>query len=556
MIKNEKGSTLITVLLIFTVFTILGFVLIAASLNGAKRTEIREDAIIDDMEALRAIKEGTAIIESYITQNGAELITLPSAEYDARLELFRNAEETKQIEKEKAEPEAGTFRLANVTADYPAIDPDSDYTRVFEISSGDYTQKLYVSAMPSFMKYALGSGKTLTINGSPWIDGNIYAQEKLMISSEAQYVNQSEHWLEPTSLPAIEDYKEVNVPGGSMSYCISDCYEQVLKGPFSETKRNWMIRTGRNIGTAFGADGKVLYKAKQDSLAAIDVFGTFLEKLGQAGYGTVPRSLENMSLAEYIRRKAPAGIKEISNFTNLEKQQAGHLLYHVEDGSQADISGVNIAMDDNSWLIINGDATIEGYDSDCDAYPDTCEEQIDISANILINGNLEIKGRVGFDSVIYVMGETKINKALIGYPAGEKIPEQEQGTESELIVMTQGNLSINRVNAFENAATDIKGYFYTANELKENAEIYAVGSLLNIHGGIYAASDLTVNSYRGDASYPDKNNPVKKLTFLKNDAKNKSRLQITNNRQLFLGKSHALPKVDGLDLIPDKLEHK
>ena len=43
--KNEEGYTLLSVLLSFLILTTLGMVLLAASINGANRTEIRETEI-------------------------------------------------------------------------------------------------------------------------------------------------------------------------------------------------------------------------------------------------------------------------------------------------------------------------------------------------------------------------------------------------------------------------------------------------------------------------------------------------------------------------------
>ena len=51
------------------------------------------------------------------------------------------------------------------------------------------SKRFIYTGMPSFLKYAVGSRGILTLNGSTYIEkGNIYANEKLIISNEAKYI--------------------------------------------------------------------------------------------------------------------------------------------------------------------------------------------------------------------------------------------------------------------------------------------------------------------------------------------------------------------------------
>ena len=67
----------------------------------------------------------------------------------------------------------------------------SSYTKILQINSSAYSQKVYITAMPSFLKYSLGSRESLTLNGSPLIEGDIYSNKTLSISNDANYIYNS-----------------------------------------------------------------------------------------------------------------------------------------------------------------------------------------------------------------------------------------------------------------------------------------------------------------------------------------------------------------------------
>ena len=68
MIKNERGSTLLVVMLMITIFTVLGLSILSTSIGGSKRTELREEQITNDLEAIRNLNEAVAFIKKIITE--------------------------------------------------------------------------------------------------------------------------------------------------------------------------------------------------------------------------------------------------------------------------------------------------------------------------------------------------------------------------------------------------------------------------------------------------------------------------------------------------------
>ncbi|MGE7779533.1 hypothetical protein ACQKL0_06195 [Peribacillus sp. NPDC097264] len=540
--NNEEGYTLLSVLLSFLILTTLGMVLLAASINGAKRTEIRETEIVEDIDDISAVKEGVSIIEEHVNTMETPLLSGSKSEYNNDLATFINEENLK-----------GIFTIEDLTKNYPTIDNQHDNTRVFEVSSGKYHQKVYITAMPSFLKYALGAGKDLTINGSPYIDGNIYAKEQFNISNQALYMFKSSLLSRKTDLPAVEDYSELHANRQGMNICISapSCYGGA--GHDKEELR-WQRLNVPTLKDAF-LSGNILFNDVDDTFNEIDIKETFIDKLSSSSIGIsgldIDMSIEDLN--QSINQKDYPKNEKV-RFDDLTEYGTISPIIHSGD---AYIDSFDIELGDKQWLVISGNATIEN----------SLLESMDVKGNILITGDLTIKGKVSFDSVIYVLGSTTLNNADI--PC-YKNKCGDQPDDSSLILMTQGKLSIARINKFQNETNTINGYFYTESkssceyrfasgcDSKEvsniedptSSEIFAVGSILNINGGVFSKSYLTVNSYRGDVE-DDKGDGDLSFPAVKEDAE--SRLTIKNNKRLFLNKTHALPKVEGLDVIPDKL---
>ncbi|MCD8502718.1 MAG: hypothetical protein LRY71_14935 [Bacillaceae bacterium] len=67
-VKNNRGSTLLLVLLMVLIFTVLGMALISSTLSGTKRTIYRES----DVRATAMAEMGIDYIEEFIDQKLAE----------------------------------------------------------------------------------------------------------------------------------------------------------------------------------------------------------------------------------------------------------------------------------------------------------------------------------------------------------------------------------------------------------------------------------------------------------------------------------------------------
>ncbi|KYD30873.1 hypothetical protein B4110_2827 [Parageobacillus toebii] len=205
----------------------------------------------------------------------------------------------------------------------------------------------------------------------------------------------------------------------------------------------------------------------------------------------------------------------------------------------------------DKWLIVNGDLFLGN----------SVNTPTKVRGNIIVLGNLTISGDIELDSTIYVFGRLDspnvpgrtliYNANIAGWD------------DKEVVLLSKGRLEIARINEFENNLSleppNLKGYFYT----ESNATVYAVGSYINIEGGLFARGDtsstapdfdvsgLVINAYRGAAEKQGGSIIFTPPSSL--DHKEESRFVIRHDPSVFINRGKGLPFVKKLSLVVDKL---
>lgn len=526
MVKNERGSTLLVVMLMILVFTILGMSIISTSIGGAKRTEVREEQITDDLESIRTLGEAVAYIKTTI-----------ETDFNIGNPNMSISDYSNNIIEQKIIKNPYDYKIDNISdrSEYK-IKQGEDFTRVFLVTSGKYKQIVYITGMPSFLKYAVGSRGILTLNGSTYIEkGNIYAHEKLVLSNQAKYIYASSNLVQETVFPSVslgennQIDSQLFIEKEEIEWCNNmNCYSGDIKNEGS-----FHSLSIEELNNAFDPHAPI-YSKEDTEFVDVDIIQTFKEKLKTAGFVASNNNptIEEMILGGLVS----SSVQKISTFENLDNSSSikGYLYVPptTEEGKEKDDptsdiyidTGNLITSDKSKWVVIDGNAVIENIGT----------ETMNVSANILVTGDLTIRGDIAFNSTIYVLGNTTINNVNIsGYDEGE------------LILMTQGKLEIARINKFKNdAVNSIKAYLYTDKE----AEVYAMGSYLHIEGGIFAKGNLDVNAYRGTVE--DRNTHIEFGKGKENDP-TASRLKVKNNKKLFLNQAQGLPKINRLEVMSD-----
>lgn len=517
MLKNERGSTLLVVMVMILVFTVLGLSILSTSIGGAKRTEIREEQVTGDLDKIRALTEAVAYIKEVIDSKYNQ------ENPDMSIHAYNDMIEDSIINNEYG------YQIENITSENETIKEAEDFTRIFQVSNEPFSQIVYITGIPSFLNYAVGSRGTLTLNGSTYVDkGNIYANDKLVLTNQAKYIYQDDKLEEDTTFPSVRSKSEnlLFLENEELEYCSNNCYKE------GEKIGNFVPLSIDELEKAFQPISPT-YMKEESEYVDVDINKTFKEKLKAAGFLSEHVDPYELGIDEIIfNGLSSPNVQLISSFDNIDfslPNKTGYL--HPGKGEQDVYIDTNdlIVNEKSQWIVIDGNVVIEN----------TGTQLMNVSANILITGNLTIRGDIAFDSTIYVLGDTTINNVNIsGYGDGE------------LILMTEGHLEIARVNKFlpKEEVSSIKAYLYTNYEAEE-AEVYAVGSILHIEGGIFAKGDLEINAYRGKA---DENNST--IEFTPESDPTESRLIIENNKKLFLNQSQGLPKMDRLEVVTDLMK--
>lgn len=226
MLNNEKGNSLITVLVTTLILTTLGLTVIAASIGGAERTELRESDIQITYEATKLADEITSNLVVGLNQfsiaslinNPVDLITQTTSFVRTNvgtilspLNLGNATLNTSSIACVSVVDVTESSPISLLNTNYngncsttsisslPTLNLTNSTSRVYEIvietKNSEETQanigrtlrkRVILTPLPSFLQYALGAGETLILNGSPTIHGDIYAGS-ISITDQANY---------------------------------------------------------------------------------------------------------------------------------------------------------------------------------------------------------------------------------------------------------------------------------------------------------------------------------------------------------------------------------
>ncbi len=652
LMKNEKGSSLITVLLVALIFMTIGLAIISASINGALRTEIREtdidvtyqannimEEIIADLklamkkkDPLNPEQDLPAIYHLPLSKNGGTV----DVNFDPTLTKLLNE---KIIPKYSSLPSVESLQIRDISTEKPYyINKQLHFTRVLEIKvtvkdthqatvKRTMKRNVILSPTPSFLQYAVGSlgegeNKGLEINGSPNILGNVFSND-LKISQNAKFYTTNDVLMEiPTPFPSI--FGDIYSEGKDLQTSLSKDYFYKQKMPLFKNHSNFIDVdfdatfknradellqkiTGTTISYSNGNfinefenyvnniidNGGTLYPLPEDN-DSID-----LSELA-SDEETVLQSNETIKLTNTTEtiRTSPLKISGNVNLSNISRLELPDLIVN------GDLTITNYGDLQIGNLFVTGNVTIANFTGD-DAkgtlqyntvvggnFEVVNDTDFQIDGNVFINGNTKlvtrdssftIRGYVMgngdfyvlgnddlnkneddnfiFDSVVYVMGQSFISSAnILGADNNDK----------QLVLLSNGNLTITRINEFRNFSsmtepanfngevTDssikpLQAFFYT----HQNAELYGVGSLFYIDGGLFAREHLVINAIRGEIA----SNSEQSLMNMANDLTqptlqtNKlSRFNVKYDKKVLLRRIDDLPLVDELQVIPDAIE--
>jgi hypothetical protein len=593
MKNNERGSALVLVMFVALLLTILGLAVLGATMGGAQRTETREN----DVQSLHLAQKGLDEAVAYI-----------QTKLDGRTDIDPDhmEDEIKGIVEEVENKIVGVSNsvstdlsgadgtIKSIAYEKQTVEKNKYYVNLAAEATVNgvkrqLKQKIVIDTYPDFLKYAFGSEAILTLNGAPAIHGNIYAGKELHVSDTAMYKykgivppgKKTEYTRvenDPVSSVPTAPLPEVHVQSlesikysgnGVVNAAVNkDNASTVLPNILGVTKEQVLIKPQKkfiqiNVQESFAdkvveATGLVGSKAEikraiEDGSLGNYLSTTALERLPDANSPFIEPVLEsdptkeqtdayNLAQAEYEIKVKEHQNKLLTNRTDSAIYNNNLLIdgIYYKQLTFCEEAKTGTSLVKPKWLIVNGNLEINNYSSELANF-------LEIQANILVIGDVTIKGQVKFNSTMFVLGTTTVEDAVI----------QGLGIK-ELVLISQGKVLINRIDAFNNPPAKLmqenfymKAFFYT----DSTAELYGVGSIFWLNGGFFAKGNLTVNAVLGEVKKPLI--PALGFDF---DPRNEDRytlghrFQIKYNQNVFTHQQSSLPRVQQVNVTVGPLE--
>lgn len=376
------------------------------------------------------------------------------------------------------------------------------YTYAYEIVSSidDITaqKKFFLSMIPSFLYFALGSQSDITINGGAYIDGDIYVNNKLYLADSLNYILNGNLLNEYSSFVSVEDNNNLYLQNDTIYSCknndIMPCYsndntnELFIRNEDSFNK----ISSELEYSSTF-LNTPPTVKKYTNRFLDVNFDSSYVYYINDAIKQKRIIDLNNIDteLTSFINEGL---LHEVSSISQINEQPDLSIIFKT---NKTDINE-SITFDKNRWIIINGDLEISNYGFN----------YITIDANILVTGNITIAGNVSFNSTIYSLGEGLIHNASI------------KGiNDNQLVLLTKDDLQFTKINQFDNTFIsrfiydpytglttinpDIKGFFYT----ETNAQIYTASSYIAIEGGLFT-NDFNNNDPNSPTDFIENSNSI------------------------------------------------
>lgn len=578
-VQEERGSALVMVLFIVLVLTILGMGVLSATLGGARRTETRESDVQSLHLAQKSIDEAVAAIttglEQYNDIRPEDLVSTIQAV------LSKINPEDKQVSTGLNDNGVATANARILNIEYLGRSGpfNTNYKLLITVQAEvngvmrKLKQEVTIDTYPDFLKYAMGSESNVIFNGAPYIRGNIYAGDKLMLSNVAEYVFKNKEGHQPTTGYSVID--PLNGKNSEITVQSLNSLEYRSGGqevPYQTLDVNKAGLVGQVLGVNVRPQDIKIKDHKK--FVQINVNESIVDKVVEAikGIGNTDELTRQdirdhlPNLVSYLISQYPArfevmerpvdGIEpnypsdsadsaKMDDYQNaLKSYEAQHDLYvqtlNDQKSKMSSMAGSamfkgGLTIDGNlystltykpeekdagKWFIVDGDLILDNSGR---------AEAMNIRGNIIVTGNVIISGKVNMDATMFVMGQTKVQDAAISGLAGK-----------ELVLISRGQILVTRFDSFQNAAPQtLDAFFYT----DSTADLYGVGSAFWLNGGFFAKGDLTVNAVVGSAV--DQNDYIE---FDEQGAGELKRFNVTYNPKVFEDQKLSLPRVQRVNI--------
>ncbi|WLR46116.1 hypothetical protein LC065_10890 [Halobacillus litoralis] len=548
--KKEDGYVLVTVLIMFVIFSILGLSLMSYTIGSQQFSsantdfiETKADAEMTVQEAQAYIMKGVDEINDDLTEATPGLGGVISKINRVIHQAERNLGEKGVIKKKiLKDGKTGVF-LQRVDIEVDVEESDKTLVRTFTIST-----------IADVFRYGAVTPGNMKLNGAPFIKGDVFVGNDLRLHNKAYFISEYGRWAN-TSYPSIQ---------GDLS--VKGRYE--IHGWFWD----WRI-SEEELNSYFEIKPRIV--DENPDVAPLDVIEYIAEK-------------RNDPMGDITTRGYSGNIDEVDGYQVIKKgyERQGKSpkapdRFYGDTYIRGDLKlqGSNLKVDGN--LIVDGELIIESEGN--------VESSLTVEGSIYVHENAELTGTIILpeDKFMYVNGYPKnencngnnsqnnkcgiyisdltfqgslytnheidiredlnMNGTLYTRLGGriENLSNESGGT---LVVVSEGELTIANNNLYNNEPKVIHAFFYTNSDL----DIYGVGSNLKIRGGVYGRN-VTLNAVKGSSSddyfhgstnFSSSRDPLYVQNNQESINPQLSRLTIEYTQELILNPPDGIPTVD------------
>lgn len=526
MRKREDGYVLVLVLVTMAALAVLSLAAMQVNLATNKLTIIRtedtqlnEDAksalrlIADevrtqfplhgDTEVLPHMESEAAFqskVQSLIVSNEPFTALTTDSEVHYSIELKRDATDTEVLTAPFT-----TILQVNVTASRQ-VNPEQPELSV------EYTQDLYLTALPSFLYYVLGSDEQLDVNGMPTIQGNIYSGGSLAFKRQANFQ------LDGVA-KQIEnvDSSRLHLNGRIDLVDLNDCLSCQQENYFTTGMGQAGEKADAGVSPSRFSPFQYEYSIIEFLNRRLDTPLTYTNNIDSKIFeeGLIRSTNQVFELERVLSEDGGSIIERPTSYLRADAYNAftdPTIMTLPEAISDRAMYVTESITESNAPLLFDGDVVIESL------------KKLTIARPLIVRGNLTIKGNVSFSSTVYTLGDTFIDRANI-------LPIDADNGNS-LILLSKGKILLNRINEFDDTPTTLQAFMYS--DSNEPTYVYAVGSILEVNGGLYSKGPLEVNVFRGTFNGGEGVSPAENFDRqVPAHEAEKSRLKLTYNDSVF-----------------------
>ncbi|MFK3985881.1 hypothetical protein [Exiguobacterium mexicanum] len=511
MKQDERGYVLILVLVTMAALAVLSLAAIQVNLATNKQTNIRVDETQLDTDIKGVLDVLVADLRKTFPEHDETTVPLymeNQAAFQAEVATVLQANTLYTGDLQSGDNDI-RYSITRSTADQA----NAPFTTVLTLTAtgttkakpeqpmqtSTYSQEVYVTALPSFLYYVLGSDDVLTINGPPSIRGNMYAGKQLDLKRDASYqLENSKKTL--NNNPTSRFYTDGKIDLGDTAKC-NGCdfpnYFATSTTPGASERPN--IGPVESSFSKFNFDYSIVqYVNRHKGTSTVDFpydqpphVSIFLKnslRFSAYDYGR-PKEADFIPFLRqtFVKENASEPDVFFTNYIDTQRVDQIQELKILESPLGRDTPMIisDSIADSTVPLLLDGDVVIEGT------------RDITISRPLIVNGNLTIRGKVAFNTTVYSLKDAFIDRAEIRGVSSEQ--------DSSLVLLAKGKILLNRIDEFRNSSSPLQAFLYSDSE--QPTRVYAVGSIVNIKGGLFSKGPLEVNTFRGSfKSLPQQTN--------------------------------------------------